>query len=352
MCFAFALNCFSIQAKSSLKKEPSRAEDEETWGLADASSGASEVNASGANSLSEASRRAHDEHHAVLACHTCPDLDDQSLFPDKVIENIVTANMEAKQLLRQLRSPLACGNFDKASQIHAFIERFAHLTDICSPAAHAAKLKLEKIPAKGVENWLESRASAGGAESSMAAARAARESRVALEESVRAVWREARQLCGTMGCHLPQPLPARQSEVNKSCSWDEQLRGIERALRECNRACRDSGIGIDDAGLAVTMRAAHGCNHKDLTVFCQWNPADDSGTCRAKLEQALNERRSLLLVNKKLIQDHRQQQQVQQQQEELPKLPDEETAVYIAKLERCVAALSLKCNLPNPFQAN
>jgi hypothetical protein len=63
-----------------------------------------------------------------------------------------------------------------------------------------------------------------------------------------------------------------------------------------------------------------------------------------KLEQALNERRSLLLVNKKLIQDQRRQQQQQQQ-----KLSEEETAVYISKLERCVAALSWKCGIPNPF---
>ena len=62
-----------------------------------------------------------------------------------------------------------------------------------------------------------------------------------------------------------------------------------------------------------------------------------------KLEQALNDRRSLLLVNKKLVQ--------KQQQQESLRLHDEETANYVAKLERCIAALSLKCNVPNPFMA-
>ena len=335
-----------LQVQSSLKKEPSRADDD-VWAALDAPPHAS----CGADAAQP----------TVLACHTCPGLDDRTLFPDKVIENIVTANMEAKQLLRLLRSPLACGNFDKAPQIHAFIERFMHLTDICSPAAHAAKQKIDNIPAaKGIENWLESRAPAGGADDSVAAARAARDKRVALEESVRAVWREARQLCGCMGCHLPPPLPARQSDVSRGSSWDEALRSIERALRECNRSCRDAGIGIDDAGLAVTMRVAcaavvlvachmsHACLLPCTSLHFQWNPADDVGTSRAKLEQALDERRSLLLVNKKLIQDRQQQQQQQESQ----RLSDEETAVYIAKLERCVAALSLKCNIQNPFQAH
>jgi hypothetical protein len=67
------------------------------------------------------------------------------------------------------------------------------------------------------------------------------------------------------------------------------------------------------------------------------------GTSRAKLEQALNERRSLLLVNKRLIQEKKMRQ------EQESKLPDEDTTVYISKLERCVAALSLKCNVPNPL---
>jgi hypothetical protein len=68
------------------------------------------------------------------------------------------------------------------------------------------------------------------------------------------------------------------------------------------------------------------------------------GTCRVKLEQALNDRRSLLLVNKKLVK--------KQQQQELQRIPDEETADYVSKLERCIAALSLKCNVPNPFLAH
>jgi hypothetical protein len=81
-----------------------------------------------------------------------------------------------------------------------------------------------------------------------------------------------------------------------------------------------------------------------ISLFLQWSPADDSGTCRAKLEQALNERRSLLLVNKKLVHEkHLRKEQ------ELQRLPDDETTVYISKLERCIAALSLKCNVPNPF---
>lgn len=180
------------------------------------------------------------------------------------------------------------------------------------------------IPGNGVENWLKSRAPAGGAEDSVAAARAAREKRVALEESVRAVWRETRQLCETVGCHLPQPLPARQSDIDRNSKWDQSLRSIESALRACNRSCMTSGLGIDDAGLA-------------------WSPADDLGTSRAKLEQALNERRSLLLVNKRLIQEKKMRQ------EQESKLPDEDTTVYISKLERCVAALSLKCNVPNPL---
>lgn len=65
------------------------------------------------------------------------------------------------------------------------------------------------------------------------------------------------------------------------------------------------------------------------------------GACRAKLEQALDDRRSLLLVNKKLL--DKQEQKISH------KLLDEDTADYISKLERCIAALSLKCNLPNPF---
>ena len=192
----------------------------------------------------------------MLACHTCPALDDQTLFPDKVVENIVTANMEAKKLLRLLRSPFACGIFDKASHVQEFIERFVHLTDICSPAAHVAKQKLEKKSA-GIESWLESRAPAGGAADSVAASRASREKRVALEESVRAVWKETRQLCDAIGCHLPQPLPAREGDVSKSSTWDVSLRSIESCLRECNRSCRASGIGIDDAGLAVILRMTH-----------------------------------------------------------------------------------------------
>ena len=67
------------------------------------------------------------------------------------------------------------------------------------------------------------------------------------------------------------------------------------------------------------------------------------GTCKVKLEQALNDRRSLLLVNKKLVQ--------KQQKQESRRLHDEETANYVAKLERCIAALSLKCDVPNPFMA-
>ncbi len=190
---------------------------------------------------------------SVLACHTCPGLDDQTMFPEKVIENIVTANMEAKRLLQLLRSPFSCGNFDKTSQIQSFIERFIHLTDICSPAAHAAKKKVEKFPSNGVQNWLESRVPTARAEDSVAAARAAREKRVALEESVRAVWRETRQLCEAMSCTLPQPLPARQSDVSRNSKWDQSLRSIESALRACNRSCMSSGLGIDDAGLAVTI---------------------------------------------------------------------------------------------------
>lgn len=62
-----------------------------------------------------------------------------------------------------------------------------------------------------------------------------------------------------------------------------------------------------------------------------------------KLEQALNDRRSLLLVNKKLVQ--------KQQKQESRRLHDEETANYVTKLERCIAALSLKCDVPNPFMA-
>lgn len=202
-------------------------------------------------------RVAGTEPPCILACHTCPALDDQTLFPDKVVENIVTANLEAKKLLRLLRSPFACGNFDKASQVQEFMERFVHLTDICSPAALVAKQKLEEKKPAGIENWLESRAPAGGAADSVAAARASREKRVALEESVRAVWKETRQLCECTGCPLPQPLPARQSDVSKSSAWDQALRSIERALRECNRSCAALGIGTDDAGLAVKTRAAH-----------------------------------------------------------------------------------------------
>lgn len=82
----------------------------------------------------------------VFACHTCPGLDDQTLFPENVIENIVTANMEARRLLRLLKSPSSCGNFDKMSQIHAFIERFINLTDICSPAARATGKKTRNDP--------------------------------------------------------------------------------------------------------------------------------------------------------------------------------------------------------------
>jgi hypothetical protein len=178
------------------------------------------------------------------------------LFPDKVVENIVTAHLEAKKLLRLLTSPFACGNFDRASQVKEFMERFVHLTDICSPAALVAKQKLEKKPA-GIDNWLESRAPAGGAADSVAAARASREKRDALEESVRAVWKETRQLCDATGCRLPQPLPARHSDPSKSIAWDQALRSIERALRDCNRSCTALGIGIDDAGLAVQTRATH-----------------------------------------------------------------------------------------------
>lgn len=203
-----------------------------------------------------AQRLAGTEQPCILACHTCPALDDQTLFPDKVVENIVTAHLEAKKLLRLLTSPFACGNFEKASQVQAFMERFVHLTDICSPAALVAKQKLEKKPA-GIENWLESRAPAGGAADSVAAARASREKRVALEESVRAVWKETRQLCDATGCALPQPLPARHGDASKSSAWDQALRSIERALRECNRSCTALGIGLDDAGLAVKTRATH-----------------------------------------------------------------------------------------------
>ena len=194
------------------------------------------------------------EQPSVLACHTCPGLDDRTLFPEQVIENIVTANIEAKRLLRLLKSPLSCGNFDKISQIQTFIERFIHLTDICSPAAHATKQKIEKVPANCFENWLESRAPAGGADDSVAVARAARD--VALEESVRGVWRETRQLCDAVGCNLPQPLFARKSDVSKNSKWFQSLRSIESALRDCNRSCTASGIGIDDAGLAVQKPTA------------------------------------------------------------------------------------------------
>jgi hypothetical protein len=74
------------------------------------------------------------------------------------------------------------------------------------------------------------------------------------------------------------------------------------------------------------------------SLSLQWSAADDSGTCRAKLEQALSERQSLLLVNKKLIGEQQQQRQ-----------RDEQSAAYAAKLERCIAALCLKCDIPNPF---
>jgi hypothetical protein len=47
------------------------------------------------------------------------------------------------------------------------------------------------------------------------------------------------------------------------------------------------------------------------------------------------------LVNKKLI--------VEQQQQTLR---DEQSAAYVSKLERCVAALCLKCDIPNPFPAH
>jgi hypothetical protein len=169
----------------------------------------------------------------------------------------VTANMEGKKLLRLLRSPLACGQLDKGSQIHAFIERFIQLTDICNPAAVAAKQKLEKVSSNTL---LDSRAPASAVENDAAVSRPASEKRVekrvALEQSVRGVWRETRLLCDTLGCHPPQPLSARQSHQG------ENSKCIEMALRECNRACMASGIGVDDAGLMVNLRAIH------LTAFC------------------------------------------------------------------------------------
>jgi hypothetical protein len=217
------------QAKSAAKKEPLHFEDDFACILPETSS--------------DAIPDRSDEHHSVLACHVCPGLDDQTIFPDKVIENIVTAHMEAKKLLHLLRSPFACGDFDKMSHIHEFLERFIMLTDICSSAAQATKQKIEKLPTRGIDNWIQSRAPVGGADASVAAARAARENRVALEET--------RQLCETMGCHLPHPLPARQSDASKTGKWYQSLRSIEMSLRECNRACLDTGIGVDDAGLAV-----------------------------------------------------------------------------------------------------
>jgi hypothetical protein len=51
-------------------------------------------------------------------------------------------------------------------------------------------------------------------------------------------------------------------------------------------------------------------------------------------------------VNKRLVQE----KQMRQEQEST-RLPDEGTTVYISKLERCIAALSLKFNIPNPFLA-
>jgi hypothetical protein len=162
----------------------------------------------------------------------------------------VTANMEGKKLLRLLRSPLACGHLDKASQIHAFIERFIQLTDICKPAALAKMENVSSTTRPG------SSAPAIAAENDAAVSRPASkkrvEQRVGLEESARGVWKETRQLCDTLGCQLP----ARQSDQS------ENNKSIEMALRECNRACTATGIGVDDAGLMVKLRAIH------KTAFC------------------------------------------------------------------------------------
>ena len=155
-----------------------------------------------------------------------------------------------------LRSPLACRHFDKASQIHAFIQRFIHLTDICDPAVHTAKDKIQHASTEGTRNWPHYIASASADDVGVDAARASRQKRVALEDSVQGVWTETRLLCETLGCHLPQPLSARQSDVIKNSKWEHSLHGIKKALRECNRACMGSGIGVDD-GLEVKMRAWH-----------------------------------------------------------------------------------------------
>jgi hypothetical protein len=52
-------------------------------------------------------------------------------------------------------------------------------------------------------------------------------------------------------------------------------------------------------------------------------------------------------VNKRLLQEKQKWLELESQ-----RLPDEDTAVYISKLERCISALSLKCNVPNPFQSH
>ena len=224
------------------KKEPLQCEEDESWGALDSPLGAC--------------CHADLEKSCVLACHTCPGLDDLTVFPDKVIENIVTANMEAKKFLRMLRSPLRCGNLAEASQFHAFIERFIVLTDICNPTVHTAKPKMQNDSSHGIENLLDSRIPSRAAVNSAPAVRASRAKCISLEESVVVgLWRETRLLCETLGCHLPQPLPARQSDVSKSSKRDG-LQCIERALRECNRACMALGIGVEDAGLAVIMRAS------------------------------------------------------------------------------------------------
>jgi hypothetical protein len=195
------------------------------------------------------------EKSCVLACHTCSGLDDLTLFPDKVIENIVTANMEAKKFLRMLRSPSRCGYLDEASQFHAFVERFIVLTDICNPAVHAAKSKMQNHSSQVIENLLDYRAPSRAAVNSAPAVLASRAKSISLEESVIVgLWRETRLLCETLGCRPPQPFPARQSDVSKSSNWDQSLQIVERALRECNRACMALGIGVEDAGLAVIMR--------------------------------------------------------------------------------------------------
>jgi hypothetical protein len=62
------------QAKSSAKETSLQRENDEVWGRLSASS--------------IAEFYADVQQPCVLACHTCPGLDDLTIFPDKVIENI------------------------------------------------------------------------------------------------------------------------------------------------------------------------------------------------------------------------------------------------------------------------